>query len=912
MRIAYFSPLGPLRSGIADYSEALLPHLAANAEIDLFVDGFSPTNKDITSRFAVLDYKASPAVLDGLSKYDAVIYHMGNDHRYHTGIYNVSREHPGIVVLHDVALQHFFWGLAQTEENVQIYLDELEFEAGPGERRLTEDFFSLDGTPPQVRYPLKYPLNYGLVSRAEAVIVHSEWARKRLHAIASGTCIYKIPHLISDTGSDDSPSYKRNTGAVRIASFGRATADKGIERALRALAKLRDRFQFEYTLVGEVCEYFPLDSIVRELGMEDRIKVVGHTDINEFVALISATDIAINLREQTVGETSGSLCRIMAAGVAPIVSDIGWFSELPDDCAVKIDMATCTDELLEAYLVRLIEDADLRERIGRNARQYVLENFRVEDCAAKYLDVIESTVRRPTRRVLVSYVAEQIVDLQIHEHASKDLLPSIGREIASLVTAPDASQVKSTSGRNGHSSNGKTAAAAAATSPAPVVSEPHAEKNSEFQTNGEHQHGRVRLVDGLDYERGALEYLQHIDEEHRYYLRTKPFFNLAGKPPRPYIDLDERPPRYAGDGLDIESHRHICDFANMAVRLALPAGSRILDVGCGSGWLSEWFARLGYDVTGVDISPDLIKMSRERLQNLLYAADHEMNLRCRFEVLNIERAALDEQFDAVICYDSLHHFVDEHATMKNLARMTKLGGTLFILEGDKPPEDSASADELRRVMQKYATLESPFDPSYLRELLVEHGFMIVGDYVSVNGLYPRESLDNGDRLPVHVEPVNYLLCKKVVDGSNARHVADSRRPNLLSAELTVLETQMRTINDELITWGLEVQAGSEFFVPLEVRNTGDTLWLAGDDKSSGIVQVGVKVLNASGKQISEQHGSPPFAQAVAPGETRKIVIRHPAPNVPGLYTAKIDLVAQNVAWFEEHGSTPLTLDLNVA
>src|SRR6476620_6813446 len=114
LKLAYFSPLTPQRSGIADYSEALLPHLAENAEIDLFVDGFSPTNTEITSSFDVFDYKDSPAVLDGLLKYDAVIYHMGNDHRYHSGIYKVSREHPGIVVLHDFALQHFFWGMAQT------------------------------------------------------------------------------------------------------------------------------------------------------------------------------------------------------------------------------------------------------------------------------------------------------------------------------------------------------------------------------------------------------------------------------------------------------------------------------------------------------------------------------------------------------------------------------------------------------------------------------------------------------------------------------------------------------------------------------------------------------------------------------------------------------------------------------
>ncbi|HEV7700360.1 MAG TPA: methyltransferase domain-containing protein [Pyrinomonadaceae bacterium] len=912
LKLAYFSPLSPQRSGIADYSEALLPHLAANAEIDLFVDGFSPTNKDITSRFTVLDYKASPAVLEGLSKYDAVIYHLGNDHRYHAGIYHATRRHPGIVVLHDFALQHFFWGMAQAEKNVQIYLDELEAEAGRAERLMTEEYFSQDGTPPQLYYPLGYPLNYGLASRASAVIVHSEWARKRLQAAAPATSVYRIPHLIFDTGHDAPRRSEGKIGPIKIASFGRVTADKGIERALRSLAKLKARFDFEYTIVGEVCENFQLDALLRELDMRDRVRLVGHARIEEFVELISSTDIAINLREQTVGETSGSLCRIMAAGVAPIVSDIGWFSELPGDCAVKIDMETCTDELLEAYLIRLIEDADLREQIGSNARKYVLENYRVEDCAAKYLQAIDETLGTRARRAFISDVAEQVAALNINDLISEGFLPSLGREISALVPLPSASQEAPELAQNGHSPRAKTSVAVApATLPPVAYSRADASEQAESQPDDKHRHGRSPLVHGLDYERGALEYVRQLDDEHRYYLRTKPFFNLARKPPRAFFDLDDRPPKYDGDGLDIESHRHICDFANMAVSLALARGSRILDVGCGSGWLSEWFARLGYDVTGVDISPDLIEMSRERLQNLSYAADHETSLRYSFETLNIEVDALDEQFDAVICYDSLHHFVDEHGAMKNLARMTKMGGALFILEGDKPEEGSEGAAALLRVMEKTATLESPFHPAYLRELLVDNGFMIVGDFVSVNGLYPRDSLDEGGRLPIQTEPVNYILCKKVADGSAARDVPDSRAPNVLSARLTLLETQIRTPDGELVRWGSEVKAGSEFFVPLEIENTGDTLWLAGRASESGIVQTAVRVLNADGKQVSEKHGSPPFAQAVAPGETRTHIVRHPTPQAPGRYTVKIDLVAEHVAWFEHRGSTALTLELDV-
>jgi len=46
-----------------------------------------------------------------------------------------------------------------------------------------------------------------------------------------------------------------------------------------------------------------------------------------------------------------------------------------------------------------------------------------------------------------------------------------------------------------------------------------------------------------------------------------------------------------------------------AVAPGVTAGARaILDVGCGSGWLCEYFARFGYEVTGIDISPTLIEI----------------------------------------------------------------------------------------------------------------------------------------------------------------------------------------------------------------------------------------------------------------------------------------------------------------
>src|SRR6266496_1193889 len=121
MRLAYFSPLNPQPSGISDYSEELLPDLASEADITLFVDGFEPSNADIRAAFTHHNYRRDPTILETLGEYDAILYHMGNDHRYHAGILEVARDHPGVIVFHDFALQDFFLGLAQSRGRMEIY-----------------------------------------------------------------------------------------------------------------------------------------------------------------------------------------------------------------------------------------------------------------------------------------------------------------------------------------------------------------------------------------------------------------------------------------------------------------------------------------------------------------------------------------------------------------------------------------------------------------------------------------------------------------------------------------------------------------------------------------------------------------------------------------------------------------------
>ncbi len=241
------------------------------------------------------------------------------------------------------------------------------------------------------------------------------------------------------------------------------------------------------------------------------------------------------------------------------------------------------------------------------------------------------------------------------------------------------------------------------------------------------------------------------------------------------------------------------------------------------------------------------------------------------------------------------------AVIANLSALTAYGGSLFILEGDRPPAGSATEDELLEVMRRYGTLESPFSRDYLRALLDEHGFAVVGDYVSVNGLFERDSLA-GDRLRVHPPDVNYLLCKKVVaeQGRLASSVPDSRQPGILRARFEVLSAMAE-----------QVAPGELLSIPISIENCGDTLWLTGQSVRAGIVMPAARVFDSTGSLVTEFHGEPLLPHPVAPGETVWIRIEYKAPQRSGSYRLKLDLVDQKVCWFEERGSETLSIEFEV-
>ena len=86
-------------------------------------------------------------------------------------------------------------------------------------------------------------------------------------------------------------------------------------------------------------------------------------------SLMAACDVLVNLRYPTMGETSGSVIRALSLGKPMLVSDVGWFGELPDDVVLKIPVDEY--EVADARRRRSSSPPSTGAALGAAARDYV-------------------------------------------------------------------------------------------------------------------------------------------------------------------------------------------------------------------------------------------------------------------------------------------------------------------------------------------------------------------------------------------------------------------------------------------------------------------------------------------------------------------------------------------------------------
>ncbi|MDZ4779399.1 MAG: glycosyltransferase [Planctomycetia bacterium] len=385
-RVAYASPWVPQRSGIADNSLGLVDELRKFLDLTLFLP--QPDSAQETYGLPVRPIQDLTAAH---ASFDTAIYHLGNNSEMHTEIYRVARHCPGVTVLHDF--------------NIHPFLQHA-FLKTPDEHLFYEAWRESHGKSPEEYQSghtnvFDYPMCQAILKRSLATIVHSRWAGDQLAGIPH-VCL--LP-LCSRAGTQHEDQQAQRGLRERlgvppdmfvVSTMGFQNRLKRLPSVLAAIRGLVDRGYAVRLVVGG-------ESLDPELRIEERIQALkldehvirtGYLSDAEFDALIRLSDVVLNLRGPSMGESSGTMIRALGEGKALIVSNYQQFADFPDDVCWKADVDENEVPQLVALLEHLLRNPAARSQLGRNAQRWVRQYATYPVAALGYRQVINEVLHR--------------------------------------------------------------------------------------------------------------------------------------------------------------------------------------------------------------------------------------------------------------------------------------------------------------------------------------------------------------------------------------------------------------------------------------------------------------------------------------------------------------------------------------
>ncbi|MGH9410500.1 MAG: glycosyltransferase family 4 protein [Vicinamibacterales bacterium] len=432
LRLAWFSPLLPVPSGVAAVSADLLPALAARGyTVDAYADvpPVAGPAQPISAHDFVWRHQRQP--------YDLVVYQLGNS-SHHDYAWAYALRYPGLVVLHDTRLHHARAAHLLRERRAADYRAELAWSEPTAPDGIAE--LAIAGFDSAMYY--QWPMVRSLVDASRLVAVHGACARAELiDALAEGDPAIDRTRLEDRIASirlghgepvaDERAAAARRRiraqhgipeTAVVFGVFGSLTPEKRIARLLAAFSAVQSSTPgARLLLAGAATPTYDLEADIAARGLRSSVTLTGYIESDEELTdCIAACDVSVNLRWPTARETSGPWLRAMAAGRPTIVTDLVQLGDVPSldprtwtvnefqpptsnlqpptsslqpPICVAIDILD-EDHSLQLALRRLASDVDLRCELGRAAAAW----WRAEHSVVRMVDDYERVLRLAVSR----------------------------------------------------------------------------------------------------------------------------------------------------------------------------------------------------------------------------------------------------------------------------------------------------------------------------------------------------------------------------------------------------------------------------------------------------------------------------------------------------------------------------------
>jgi glycosyltransferase involved in cell wall biosynthesis len=362
-RIAVFSPTPSGYSAIGKLVMQLHPAMSQYFDIDYYVENgksqqaFTRPNylPFISEVFPARDFSRKQ-----YKNYDAVLYHVGNS-EFHVETIKNALYLPGYAIFHDTYLTDVFEGpLAHYN---YISDDRLEAEA------------LLDK---KIKNPNASYIS-SIVNNQLGLIAHSKYTKNALQK----SCLDSTTPMLKANLPTASPKQIRHRIQKENLTIGLAGIihpAKGLD-IIEAIAQTDKFYECKIHIFG-------LSLVTGEVinRLESYPNVTVNTNVTDFQfqAMLSQLDILINFRTQYKGETSLATIEAMRFGVVPMVREIGWYDELPEDAVVKV---SSSEELIKK-LKTFIDDPVELDKMREAGRKYITGSHTYQGYAQQLYEFI--------------------------------------------------------------------------------------------------------------------------------------------------------------------------------------------------------------------------------------------------------------------------------------------------------------------------------------------------------------------------------------------------------------------------------------------------------------------------------------------------------------------------------------------
>jgi glycosyltransferase involved in cell wall biosynthesis len=419
MKLAWFSPISPIRSGIAHYSAELVPELKTKHSIDIFVDDH-PTQQlnDARNTFSAHEFiwkhKNNP--------YDLMVYQLGNS-PFHDYMWPYLIRYSGLVVLHDGHLHHSRGRCLLQAKRRDHYKSEFCFNHPGTNPNITELGISgLLGT-----LTFLWPMRRIVTEASRLVVLHDAWLANEIKDESPQAQVMTIPMGVSKCVSSSNAREKVNSrhnipsDVILFAAFGKLTPEKRIPQILRAIQLVNTKsVPVHILLCGETVDHYSALADAESLGIRHLVTITNYVENSAMPDYISASDVCLCLRWPSSRETSSSWLRCLSAGRPTIITDLVQLANIPaydprnwtisgqskttDSLRRNVDPACVTIDILDEdhslvlAIEKLATSEDMRNSLGINAKKLWKSQFTLKKMVSGYEQAINAAASNPDPR----------------------------------------------------------------------------------------------------------------------------------------------------------------------------------------------------------------------------------------------------------------------------------------------------------------------------------------------------------------------------------------------------------------------------------------------------------------------------------------------------------------------------------